>query len=125
MGSQDAMTAMDSEMLSFIMDDIDFDNAGLSFETVEMVYAEAPNFSFGDNTDVKKELKTITDSGKDIKEVRNGMKGDIKDQWSDKPYIILTFDNMENKAWWCDEHKLDAADKYFRAETLFKQLFDQ
>ncbi|MDD2284711.1 MAG: ParB N-terminal domain-containing protein [Mariniphaga sp.] len=124
MNSPDAQSEFDNILLGDLMGDIDFDNAGLNQETVEIIFAESPNFQFGDNYEIKKEFKEITDSGKNIKEVRKEMKDNINKQWDDRPYIIITFDNIENKAYFCDEKKLDAINKYFRAETIFKEIFE-
>jgi hypothetical protein len=133
MNAADSQGEFDFTKLAEMIPDINIEFSGLADETIEMIKFEVPSFVFGNADEAKEDFKTLKDKGlseEELKEARKAkrakrtqMSVDMNAMRNEKNYLIVTFDNMEDKAYICEILNIKTEDRYITALKAFKDLF--
>ena len=130
MNSNDAQSEFDFEKLAIIAQEINFDFAGLSLETIELINFESPTQIEDSRTD-KKEFVKLSDrlQGEELEQYRKNKRQErteISNERNSKSleanYMIIGFEDFEQKAIICEHLKLDMYETKFKAPQVFKDL---
>ena len=135
MNSDDVQGEYDFEILASLMEEIEweFEEAGLSQETIDLMIAEVPNYEYNDANEIKSDFIKLSErtdlSEEQIKQKRQEKRQERKiieqergEKSMEKPYLIITFRDFETKAFVCEHFKIDQYGKYFSGEDLFKDI---
>jgi hypothetical protein len=131
MNSADVQAKFDNFKLADLLDEIDISNTGLNSETLEMISFEVPDFNYGDNTEAKEDFKKLSDKGlseEELKEARRKTREarqDIQNKKINefhKPYLIVTFKNIEEKIYVCEVLGIHPEENKVSGITAFKDI---
>lgn len=129
MNSSDSQGEFDNFKLASLVKSINFENAGLNIETIELLNIET-NVDLSDLLP-KKEFVKLSDkySGDELQQLRQEkrqerreyeeMKNDEKYQ---NPYFIVIFDDFETKLLICQKYRLNIKEKTIQAKEIFREL---
>lgn len=123
MDSKGANTPQDYKLIADILPDIDYKAAGLSDADMNMIAVLSPNFSSIEETksvvdDYKELARPFEERKQEIKELKKAIQQKVEDNYTGDPFITITFDSFENKAFFCELLKIDQYQKYAKGEVL-------
>ena len=138
MNSHDVQTPFDNKKLSDLINKgINVNKAGLSENTVNIIKIDFPiinRSSEKPTLKIQEEFNKIQSETNDevgneehkkaIHKIRDQIKQERNNEKSQSPFIVITFDNFENKAFFMENKGLEVYEKYVRGEQLFKELFE-
>lgn len=106
MDAKSSNTAQDLELLAELIPEIDFKEAGLTVEDIQLIEFQVPTFS-GNSIELKESIETVQkpmeDQKQKIKDLKKQMRGNVAQMREDTfnesdTYVILSFDSHDNKA---------------------------
>lgn len=114
----------DYEVMAVIVKDIDIDNAGLTDYDIDIIESIVPDFEFGNNEDIQKDIKEIAEDkhGKEyVKGIKKKMKDNIKNT-QQSSYFCVTFKDYDSKAEFLESIGINGDDIYITGERFLKRL---
>jgi len=116
----------DFKLMAELIEEIDIDAAGLEEYDIEYIETLVPDFKFGKNDDIVQDLNAFKDesnSGKDyVKGVKEKIKGDISNTTHRASYIVITFQDYDQKAEFLSGIGINEDDIYITSDKFFKRL---
>lgn len=116
-------TPQDYAMMADILPDIDYKNAGLSDSDLHMMSVLSPNYEkVGTPEQIVSEYqqleKPYEERKQQIKDLKRAIRDEVSETYMGDPYVTLIFDDIENKALFCEMLKIDQYQKYVKGEVI-------
>lgn len=124
MNSRSAQGEFDIVLLANLIPDIDYKVAGLDDSDLKIMNLDTPNVNLGQASgiqtdfarmDAPNEAQKAANKQK-VKDAKQGIKENIYSKQDGDPYVILNFENFDNKAAFMERFGLDINEKYIGGE---------
>lgn len=118
----------DFKLMAAIIEDIDIKDAGLEDYDIEYIETLVPDFKFGKNEDIVKDLEELKDTSEhrkeNIKNLKKQIRGDISNTTHNASYIVITFPTYDDKAEFLASIGINEDDIYITSDKFFNRLND-
>lgn len=124
MDSQDARTKIDNSLLTRLIPEIDYKNAGISDTTIERLNIEFPSFKWGETKEIKEDNRTLEKIKEDqdkVKALRKNI-GKDKDKERLQTHFSIVFKTYEEKAEFLEAVGINGDDIIIDGKYFIKQL---
>lgn len=118
----------DFELMASIIPDINILNAGLEDYDINLIENLVPNFTFGNNNEIKEDIILLEEETKRTKENIKREKKRIKELISEKQqpfYFTVTFDSAEAKAEFLEGIGLNGDSIYITSKEFISKLYEE
>jgi hypothetical protein len=126
MNSQSVQGEFDNDILAGLLNEIDANLAGLDENDINLIIAESPVFDFGDNEEVKSDIKAMEKPYEErkqmIKDMKAAQKEALETKFEGEPYFTMSFDSFENKAEFLERFGFNPSDKFIKGEIFAEKI---
>ena len=112
----------DFELMAVLIEEINIDNAGLDIQDIEIIEALVPDFEFGRNDEIKKDIEELS-----YEDRKANMKRDIKGGISESQqstHFTITFRSYDDKAEFLESIGINGDDTIITSDKFLKRLND-
>lgn len=132
LNNKNAQGEFDSLLLANLMPDIDYKLAGLDESDLKIMNLDTPNINLGEAAGIQTDFSRMdapneaakAASKEKIKATKADIKANVENRFDGDPYVILNFENFDNKAAFMERFGLDINEKYVGGEG-FSDILDQ
>jgi hemerythrin superfamily protein len=125
MNAKSAQGEFDMDVLASILDDIDYQSAGLTDSDLTLIMAQT-NYEFANNSTIENVIsdmesieKPYDDRKAAIKLAKQQQKEKTEQHFEEgETYFIVSFDNVDNKVFFLERFGFSPDDKYVKGELL-------
>lgn len=125
MNSQSVQGKFDNMKLAELIPEIDYEFAGLNENDINIIQLEVPELCLNQHSieDIENDIKEIEKPYKELREQVKQAKKEQKEQAvqkfeNEETYIIVNFDNLENKTFFLENFNFNPNDKFIKGEIL-------
>jgi hypothetical protein len=125
MDARGTNTPQDLKLIAELIPDIDTSLAGLTDQDLNLITMEVPNITFGNSDIIKEAIKETKQSYEDNKQAVKNAKQAIKDKVKEKSgdaYIILSFNDINNKSEFMERFGYKPDDNIIKGEIFSDQI---
>jgi hypothetical protein len=130
MNSQSVQGKFDNMKLADLFPDINYEFAGLNENDINIMQLEVPEFMIlnshsieGIEDDIKAIEKPYQEAKEAIIQAKQQQKEATAQKFEDQEtYIIVNFDNLQNKLYFLENYGFNADDKFIRGELMLERL---
>ncbi len=131
MDARSTNTPQDLTLLAEILPEIDIANTGLTEQDLNLIQIEVPNFTFGDSDAIIQNIETTKQDYEQKKqkliEAKKTLKGNVKNMQQEAlqkadTYVILSFDNSDNKAEFMERFGYNTQENIIKGEVFSDQV---
>lgn len=132
MNSKNGQGDFDSRLLANMLPDIDYKLAGLDDADLKIMNLDTPGIDLGQAAGIQTDFAKMdapneaakAANKEKVKAAKADIKANIENKVEGEPYVILNFDNFDNKAQFMERFGLDHYEKYIKGEQ-FTEILDQ
>lgn len=135
-------TELDYEMLGTFINDIHFQDAGLTESDMQLISFESPTFDFSPATTTKQGVAEMNEANAVIKEAEKQIAKETEEERQAKidkikevkeaqkqpsnfiKHFVVTFNSVEEKIYFLEQLGLDAEREFIQGEELGKLIFE-
>jgi len=115
----------DFELMAILINEIDIDNAGIDEQDIEIIEALVPDFEFGRNDEIKKDIEELSyDERKaNMKSLKKDIKGGINEN-QQSTHFTITFRSYDDKAEFLESIGINGDDTIVTSDKFLNRLND-
>ena len=126
MDAQSTNTKQDYRLIAEIINDIDYTLAGLTDNDLNIIEAVSPSFSIGNDPIQQNDIDEIATVYKEKKDSVKKAKAEQKQKaiaaFEGDSYVILSFNNYENKVAFMERMGFEITQKYIQGEMFSEKI---
>lgn len=126
MDAQSTNTKQDYRLIAEIINDIDYTLAGLTDNDLNIIEAVSPAFSIGNDPIQQNDIDEIATVYKEKKDSVKKAKAEQKQKtiasFEGESYVILSFNNYENKVAFMERMGFEITQKYIQGEMFSEKI---
>jgi hypothetical protein len=114
----------DFKLMAELIKEIDIEAAGIEEYDINLIESLVPDFKFGNNEEIKSDLKELKESADQIREKKKKQKNSFGDTQL-QTHFTITFETYDEKAEYLESIGISGDQIFITSKRFFKNLNDQ
>lgn len=126
MDAKGSNTSQDLIMIGELLQDIDYEAAGLTANDLNMIETISPTVNIGlsieQDSDIGDINSTLAEKKQKVKDAKKAQKDAVLNNFEGESYVIITFNSFDNKVFFMERFGFDVNSKYIKGEAFSEMI---